>query len=261
MTSPAALITGASSGIGRELARIHCSRGGNAILVARRKEKLEELKDELETSHSISAYVIEMDLAAENGAIDLFKQIKELGIEVDILINNAGFGGHGLFHERDLAWNLKMVDLNIKALVTLTHLFLQDRIERNKGGKILNVGSTAGMVPGPLQATYHATKAFVNSFSQAIANEVADKNITVTVLAPGAVATEFFETADMTEARGPQESMATPQSVAKIGYDAMMNRELIAVNEWKLKFLLRFILPFLPRRMVLNMARQFGEKE
>lgn len=253
-----ALITGASSGIGKEFARIHASRGGNLILTARRKDALEALREELERDHSIQAETIPLDLSTDTGPQELHNEIKRRNLTVDILINNAGFGGHGAFAEQDLQQNLHMVDLNIKSLMSLTHLVLNDMIAQGKG-RILNVGSTAGMIPGPLHATYHASKAFVNSFSQAIASELKDTGITVTALAPGTVATDFFEKADMGGFRSPKQ-MASPQSVARIGYDAMMKGKLFVINDWKLTLLLRYITPFVPRNIILDAARQFSER-
>ncbi|MFT5818607.1 MAG: short-subunit dehydrogenase, partial [Lentimonas sp.] len=162
-----ALITGASSGIGRELAHIHAATGGNLILVARSTQKLNELKIELESKHKIIAAVITKDLTAPNAAQELYDEVKSLNIEVDYLINNAGFGGIGKFLERKLEEDVSMIQLNVVALTQLTHLFSQDFVKR-ASGKVLNVSSTASLIPGPLQATYYATKAFVTSFSNAL---------------------------------------------------------------------------------------------
>lgn len=255
-----ALITGASSGIGKELALIHASNGGGLVLAARREQALQDLKSEIDSRYSVPVELIVVDLSTETGPRELYETVKKRGLEIEILVNNAGVGGHGAFFERDLDSNLKMVDLNVKALMTLTNLFLQD-MNAAGTGKILNVGSTAGMVPGPLNATYHATKAFVNSFSQAIADEMRHSGTTVTVLAPGTVETEFFKTADMADVRGTQEKMATAESVARIGYDAMMRGDLFVVNDWKLNLLLRYVIPFVPRRTVLRRARRFAEKK
>ncbi|WP_244596522.1 SDR family NAD(P)-dependent oxidoreductase [Oricola cellulosilytica] len=215
---------------------------------------------ELRSAHGIVADVAGVDLGQADGANRLFEEVRARGREINYLVNNAGFGGHGFFHEQDLTRNLAMVDLNIKALMMLTSLFLPEMIERGSG-RILNVGSTAGMIPGPLQATYHASKAFVNSFSQALANELEDKGITVTVLAPGPVATEFFDRANMLGVSGIKDNMASAHSVARFGYDAMMSGNLVAINDPKLRFLLRWVTPFLSRSRVLSMARRFSEKE
>ncbi|NEP84786.1 MAG: SDR family NAD(P)-dependent oxidoreductase, partial [Okeania sp. SIO3B3] len=154
-----ALVTGASSGIGSELARLHAAKGGDLVLVARREEALNKLKSELENAHNIKATVIAADLAQPDSAEKIFAATEAASIQIDILINNAGFGGHGKFHERDLAKDQAMMQVNIVSLVNLTHLYLQGMVSRNSG-KILHIASTAGFLPGPLQAVYFATKAF-----------------------------------------------------------------------------------------------------
>jgi uncharacterized protein len=259
MANKLALVTGASAGIGLEIARYHASLGGDLIIVARREDALLNLQRELEDAHKVKVHVFAIDVGTPEGATTLYNAIKSKNLHVDFLINNAGYGLHGLFHEADLQKNLAMVDLNVKSLITLTHHVAKDMVAR-RSGRILHVGSTAGMIPGPFQATYHATKAFVNSFSLSLAEELRDKGITSTVLAPGPVATEFFETANMTGAKGLKGKLPTAASVAKIGYDAMIAGKLVVINDPKLRFLLGWVVPFLPRRMVLKMARDFGEK-
>ena len=192
-----ALITGASNGIGLELARIHAKRGGDLVLVARSQDKLNQLADELRAQHhDIQITVIAQDLAMPHAAQSVFAQTEQLGIQVDILINNAGIGGHGRFFERELAKEQQMIQLNITTLTELTHLYLQGMVAR-RSGKILNVSSTASFMPGPLQAVYYATKAYVTSFSQAVAEEVREFGISVTALCPGAVATDFVAAGDL----------------------------------------------------------------
>lgn len=258
--SNVALITGASSGIGREFARYHASLGGDAIVVARRKEALQSLKIELETKFGVTITVIAQDVGSPAGARALFKAIKEKGLTIDILINNAGFGGHGKFVERSLDDDLDMIDLNVKSLVTLTHLVAADMVAR-KSGKILNVGSTAGMMPGPLQATYFATKAYVNSFSQAIDHEMRADGVTSTVLAPGYVQTEFAATADLEGTGLTKQRGKTAAETAKIGYDAMMRGKLHVVNETMLSIMTNWIIPMAPRRMVMNMIQGMQSKK
>lgn len=254
-----ALITGASSGIGKELARLHASRGGDLVIVARREQALQELKTELESAHPVSVEWIAMDLAQPGAARKLYDEVRSRGIEVEILMNNAGFGGHGKFHQRELEKDSSMIQLNIVALTELTHHFLKEMVER-QSGRILNTASTAGFLPGPLQAVYYATKAFVVSFSQAIAEELRDDNVSVTALCPGPVKTEFVETGDL-EGIEAFEKAPGPASVAKVGYDAMMQGKLIAVNDWKLKFLLFWVVPLLPRKTVLKLSRKTMEKD
>jgi short-subunit dehydrogenase len=253
-----ALITGASAGIGKEFARYHASKGGDLILTARRETSLTELKSELEGKFGVTIHVIALDLAADGGAEELIAEVTKTGTKVDVLINNAGFGGRGLHLDRPLADELSMIDLNVKALVTLAHHF-GGQMVANGGGKILNVGSTAGFMPGPQQAIYFATKAFVNSFSQALNYEMRDKGVSSTVLAPGYVETEFADRADLNGTALTQNG-ATAESVAKFGYDAMMNGELVVVNERRLGFLVNWVIPFLPRKMVLKMTSDMQHK-
>lgn len=256
--SNTALITGASGGIGAELARYHATQKGDLILVARRLDALNDLKSELEAAHNIAVHVIAQDLGEAGGADALVVKVADLGVDVDILINNAGFGGHGRHIDRALADEQAMIDLNIKALVTLTHAFGAQMAARGKG-RILQVGSTAGFMPGPMQAVYFATKAFVNSFSQAIDQELRSKGVTCTVLAPGYVETEFADRADL-GGTDLVKSGATAESVAKHGYDAMMAGKLVTINEKMLNFALNWLTPLAPRRAVLTMVQKMQSK-
>ena len=249
-----ALITGASGGIGRDLARIHAESGGDVVAVARDADALADLKSELESKCGVQVTVVAMDLGKPNAAEQLFAEVADAGLQIDVLINNAGFGGHGLFHQRDWNDDRAMIQLNVVALTGITHYFVQDMVKR-KSGKILNVASTAGFLPGPLQATYYATKAFVVSFSQAIAQELSDSNITVTALCPGPVETGFAKRADAEGVEAFKNS-ASSMDVAKIGYQAMIKGKLIAINDWKLSFLLGWIIPLLPRWTVLKISRK-----
>ena len=230
----AALITGASSGIGRDLANIHAEKGRDVIVVARREHELKELKTELESKYGTQVKVIAKDLIAEGACEEIHDQIKREGINVEYLINNAGFGGHGYFHEQDADYQQRMIDLNIKALTKLTRLFIPWMVERGKG-RILNVASTAGLVPGPLQAVYYATKAYVISLSQAIAGELMDTDVTCTALCPGPVETEFAEEADL-EGTEMFKKAASSRAVAEAGYNGMMDGRLMAYNDKSLQF-------------------------
>lgn len=249
-----ALITGASSGIGKELARIHASKNGDLILVARRSEELELLKKELEEKHAIKVWVFVKDLTSKVAAKEVYEFTKSNQLEVDYLFNNAGFGGHGFFVDRPIAKDLEMIDLNISALVELSHLFLQD-MKKRKAGKILNTASTAGFLPGPLQATYFATKAFVVSFSEALAHELKPHNISVTALCPGPVKTEFEKTAGMTGGN-LFEKAASAKSTAEKGYRAMEKGKVICISDPVLNVLLRYILPFFPKFIISGMVQK-----
>ncbi|WP_371169287.1 SDR family NAD(P)-dependent oxidoreductase [Aliiroseovarius sp. 2305UL8-7] len=254
-----ALITGASSGIGREFARYHAEQGGDMIITARRDNELQALKTELEGKHGVTVHTIALDLGAEGGADALFAKVQELGVPVNILINNAGFGGQGAFLDRDLAADQAMIDLNVKALVALTHHIGRDMV-KNGGGKMLQVSSTAAYMPGPLQATYFATKAFVSSFSQAIDQEMRAHNVTSTALEPGYVATGFADAADLHGTQLVKQKGSTPDKVARFGYDAMMDGKLRVINEAMLGLMLNWIMPYLPRRMVLKMLEKMQTK-
>jgi len=256
--SNTALITGASGGIGRDLARVHAQHGGDLVIVARRKEALETLKAELEQKHGVKVLCLAVDLSEPGAVGRIYDAVKAQGLEIDVLINNAGFGGHGKFHERPWQQDAAMIQLNVTALCEMTHVFVQDMVARQRG-KILNVASTAGFLPGPLQAVYYATKAFVLSFSQAIAQELEEENITVTALCPGAVATGFSGRAGLDDVAAFRNA-ATSESVARVAYDAMQKGKLVAINERTLSFLLNWVVPLLPRRTVLRMSRQTMEK-
>ena len=252
-----ALITGASSGIGREFARYHAKSGGDLIVTARRADALEALKSELEAAHGVKVTVVALDLGAPDGAEQLYAATKDH--KIDILINNAGFGGQGAFTDRDLSADLAMIDLNVKALVSLIHMVAKDMVAQG-GGKILNVSSTAAYMPGPLQATYFATKAYVSSFSQALDSELRDKGVTVTALEPGFVATEFAAAADLEGTGLAAQKGSTPDVVAKIGYDAMLRGQLRVINEGQIRFFLNWVMPWMPRRAVLNMVKKMQTK-
>ena len=202
--------------------------------------------------------VIIADLAQADSAEKIFTATETAEIQIDILINNAGFGGHGKFHERDLAKDQAMMQVNMFSLVNLTHMYSQGMVSRNYG-KILHVASTAGFIPGPLQTVYYASKAFVISFSQAIAQELSDTNVTSTVLCPGAVATGFLAAGDL-DGVSMWDKAASPHSVAKCGYNAMMKGELVKINEASLSFMINWIIPLLPRKTRLEMSQQMIEK-
>jgi short-subunit dehydrogenase len=258
MNPATALITGASSGIGLELARIHASKGGDVILVARSRDKLESIKQEFQTRHGVKVDVIAEDLADPASADRIFAATESLGLTIDVLINNAGFGGHGKFVERDLTAEQAMMQVNMVTLTNLTHHYLNGMVARRRG-RILNVSSTASFMPGPLQAVYYATKAYVTSFTQAIAEEVREYGVTATTLCPGAVATGFVAAGDL-QGVDAWKNAKSAESVARCGYEAMERGELVAFNERKLQIMLDWIVPLLPRKAVLKISRQAMEK-
>jgi short-subunit dehydrogenase len=253
-----ALITGASSGIGKEFAVIHAEKGGDLVVVARRENKLNALKAELEAKHKVKVTVIVKDLTNPNAAQEIYDEVKAAGITIDYLINNAGFGGRGKFHEREWAQDLAMINLNVVALTALTRFFLPDFVARNSG-KILNVSSTAGLVPGPLQAVYYATKAYVNSFSNALAEELHDTLITVTSLMPGATETEFGSVSGMDQTSMFQ-NVASSRSVAEDGYNAMIAGELdVIAGMSAAQRMTMAMAPLMPKRLLLKQIRQMQE--
>lgn len=254
-----ALITGASSGIGREFAKIHASRGGDMVVVARSGDELEALKAELEEKHKVSVVVLVADLTDHAAPQMVFDATTAAGIDIDVLINNAGFGGHGKFVERDLEREKAMIDLNIRALTELAHLYGNDMVKRG-GGKILNIGSVAGFLPGPLQAVYNATKAYVNSFSQALAEELRSSGVTVTVLCPGPTTSGFMAAGDLEGAAAFKMKMAGSREVAESGYQSMLDGKLLDLNETKYKLMMNWLVPLVPRKMMLKISRQTMEK-
>jgi short-subunit dehydrogenase len=246
-----ALITGASSGIGKEFAKIHAEKGGDVVIVARSEDKLKALKAELEANHNVKVTVVAKDLTDPKATQEIYDAVKAANIQVDYLINNAGFGGLGRFDQRDLQTDLNMIQLNISALTALTHHFLQDFVKRNEG-KILNVSSTASLLPGPLQAVYYATKAYVTFFSNAVAEELSGTNVTVTNLMPGATATEFGAVSGM-DKTDLFDKTASARSVAEDGYNAMLKGDLDIISGLtsSQKFMMK-MLPFMSKKSILK---------
>ncbi len=252
------LITGASSGIGLELAKIFAAKGHDLILIARRKEKLDALAEELATAYNIQVEVLTKDLALPHAARDVYDETKTRNLEVDILVNNAGFGGLGKFHEREWEQDYAMIQVNIVALTELSRYFLPDFVARDSG-KILNVSSTASIMPGPLQAVYYATKAYVASFSNAIAEELSNTAVTVTNLMPGATATGFGKRSGM-DKTAIFEKTASARSVAQDGYDGLMAGKLDVISG--LTFSQRFmigLIPIVPKKYLLRQIKKMQE--
>ena len=217
-----ALITGATSGIGYELAKLFAEDKYNLILVSRDKGELEAKASEFRTN-GVDVVTIAKDLFNREESFALYSEVKQLGLRVEVLVNDAGQGVYGEFKDTDIDRELDIIDLNIASLVILTKLFLKDMTIRNSG-KILNLASIASKVPGPWQSVYHGTKAFVLSFTEAIREELKDFDITITALMPGATDTDFFAKADMEESKAVQDkdSLSDPADVAKDGYEALM---------------------------------------
>jgi short-subunit dehydrogenase len=230
-----ALVTGGTSGIGHELAKLLAKDGYNLVIVARNEDELSNVALELSSAYEVDVVTISKDLFDRRNAFDLYHDVKARGIDIEILINDAGQGLYGEFIDTDLSQELKIVDLNIGSLVILTKLFLKDMVAR-KSGRILNLSSIASKMPGPWQSVYHATKAFVQSFTEAIRSELKDSGVTITALLPGATDTDFFNKAGMQESKIVQEEkLYDPADVAQDGYEALMKGEDMIVSGLKNK--------------------------
>jgi hypothetical protein len=249
MSKMKALITGASSGIGYELSKLFAQDGYDLVVVARNKQKLNKLAKEFERRYRIKVEVISKDLSIPSSPKEIFEEIRS----IEVLVNNAGFTTYGPFYETDLQKELEMIQVNLVSLTHLTKLFLREMIKRGHG-KILNIGSTGSFVPCPLTAVYGATKAYVLSFSNALAEELEGTGITVTVLCPGATRTEFFKRAKMEGTRANKWMVMDARRVAEIGYKALMEGKRIVIpgifNNFQI-FLSRFV----PRRRVAKIVK------
>lgn len=252
-----ALITGASFGIGLELARIFAREKYNLVLVARTADKLRQLASELEKAHGTRSLMLAVDLTEPGASAYVFDQTTRADVVVDVLVNNAGFGQYGLFAESDLEECLRQIQLNVATLTHLTRLYLPGMIERKSGG-ILNVASTAAFQAGPLMAVYFATKAYVLHFSEAIANELQGTGVTVTCLCPGATTTEFHKRAHATGMRLLKMGAMDARSVAEDGYRALMAGKPVVISGFK-NWLVAQSVRFSPRRMVTAIARATQE--
>ncbi len=254
-----ALITGASNGIGLELARVHASKGGDLVLVARNKSKLDEIKAELEKQFNVAVYTIGKDLSASNAAQEIYEETNKQTIQIDYLINNAGFGDFGMFAETNWNKELQMINLNITTLTLFTKLYLQDMIKRGSG-KIMNVASTAAFQSGPTMAVYFATKAYVLSFTEAVSNEVSDKGITITALCPGATESGFQSAGGLDESElFKGKKLPTAKQVADYGYKSMIKGKTVAIHGI-MNYIMANSVRFIPRALVLKVSRKMLDK-
>lgn len=230
-----ALITGGTSGIGYELAKLFAQDGYHLVLVSRSQDDLNRVATELQQQYGVTVTCLAKDLFRREAPFEVYEEVKAQGIQIDVLVNNAAQGQYGEFTETDIERELDMIQLNIGAYVVLTKKYLQEMVARNEG-KILNVASVASKLPGPWQAVYHATKAFVLSFSEAVRSEVRETNVTITALMPGATDTDFFNKADMEQSKVVQEGeLADPAGVAKDGYQALMSGDDKVISGFKNK--------------------------
>jgi len=253
-----ALITGATSGIGYEFCRLFAKDKINLFLVSRNSEKLEEIKQNLETEFAISVGYYSADLSVQKNVEAFLQHIEQQNIKVDFLINNAGFGDFGEFIERDIKKFREMIALNINALTELTYFFAA-KMKNNDGGKILNVASIASLCPVPFMAVYGATKAYVLSFSNAIYREFKKSNVRVTALLPGPTDTNFFNAADWINVKMINMAMS-PQAVAKAGYKAMMKGRMQIIAGMQNK-ILGFFQKIIPTNLVLAIAEKMTKNK
>ncbi|MGE0616558.1 MAG: SDR family NAD(P)-dependent oxidoreductase [Bacteriovoracia bacterium] len=253
-----ALITGASSGIGWELAGILAKDGHSLVLVARSEGKLKELAGDLAARYGVGVDVLARDLAKPDMAAQVMADLDQKGIALDILVNNAGFGEFGEFKDTPWEREAEMIQLNITALTQLTKLCLPGMLKR-KQGRIMNVASTAAFQPGPLMSVYYATKAYVLHFSEAIANELKGTGVTVTTLCPGPTISGFQAAANLTQSKLVKgRRLPSSADVAKYGYAAMMRGQGVAIHGAPNKFI-QFAVRFMPRRLTTEAVRKYQE--
>jgi len=229
-----ALITGATSGIGYELAKLFAKDQYNLVIVARNEKELNNCSNEMKQQYGVNVITIAKDLFKRESPFEVYDEVKSRGLKIDVLVNDVGQGQYGEFKDTDINRELDIIQLNIGAYITLTKCFLREMVDR-KEGKILNVASIAGKMPGPYQSVYHGTKAFVQSWSEALRSELKDSGVTVTSLLPGATETDFFNKAQMQNSKIMQEDMSDPADVAKDGYDALMAGKDMIISGMKNK--------------------------
>ncbi|HEY3295164.1 MAG TPA: SDR family oxidoreductase [bacterium] len=252
------LITGATSGIGYELAKLFARDHHDLVLVARNAEKLAQIVRDFEAHYGIRVRVMVRDLAAPSAAREIFEELQRDGLTVDTLVNNAGFGVFGLFAETDLQKNLDLLAVNLTSLTELTGLFLPPMLKAGRG-RILNVASTAGFQPGPLMSVYYASKAYVVSFSEALAEEVKSGGVTVSCLCPGPTETQFQQHAGMERSKLFEHAMIDAATVAEVGYRGMRRGKTLIIPGFRNKLLVQ-VVRFTPRRLIPRVVRSMQEQ-
>ncbi len=254
-----ALITGASSGIGKEMAKLFAKGLIDLVLVARREETLLQLKKELEAQYNITVHVLSEDLSDPKAPERIINYTEQNELFIEYLVNNAGFGLYGFFIDTDWKQEEQMLQVNISALTALTK-FYGKKMAQKQYGRILNVASTAAFQPGPLMSVYYATKHYVLAFSEAIANELKDKQVTVTALCPGPTASEFQSTANAEESKlFKNKKLPSSEEVARYGFKMMMKGKTVAIHGGVNK-LMAISVRFLPRKWVTQIVRIISEK-
>lgn len=251
------LITGASSGIGWELALLFAAADFHVVAVARNETKLRELQLTVKEKYDTDFVYLVQDLIQENAVPTLVQTLDEMSITIDYLINNAGFGLYGEFAHIDIQVELDMIQLNVSVLTHLTKLLLPKMIANKRGG-VMNVASTAAFQPGPLMAVYYATKAYVLSFSEALANELSGTGVNVTAFCPGPTATEFEERANLKKSKLFQKGVMDVQTVAKHGFQAFLQGKTVVIPGWKNR-ILACATRFVPRGLTTKIVRKIQE--
>ena len=247
------LITGASSGIGLVLAKIAIREKQNLVLVARDESRLKEVAKELSNAKLTVEYLA-LDLSKPGAAKKVFEFCEKKKLFIDTLINNAGFGDYGNFASADLQRQLSMIDLNVKTLTELTHLFLPAML-KNNSGKIMNLGSVASFLPGPLMSVYFATKNYVLSFSRALSEELRGSGVTVTCLCPGSTNTGFGKAAHVSDTHSTAHPKTTAREVAEFGWYQMQNGTLVAIYGFENKFTVQ-LSKFIPRNLLTRIVKR-----
>jgi len=253
-----ALITGASAGIGREFAKIFAREGYQLILVARNTQALSELADSLKKEHGISVRTMAKDLSRPETPEEIYEELRDDSLAIDVLVNNAGAGVGGLFKDTDLSAELSTIQLNLASLTHLTKLFLRDMLKR-RSGKILNVSSTAAFQPGPTMAVYYATKAYVLSFSEALAEELRGTGVTVTCLCPGPTETGFQTRAGISGIRLLKFRTMDASTVARQGYEAFIKGKTLVIPGI-FNRLFAFSVRLIPRRLITWAVRWLHQR-
>lgn len=248
-----AIITGASGGIGYEIALLFAKQKIDILIVARNKQKLNDIKWAIEQQFKITVYCVATDLSISDGFVDIDNCVKSNNLSVTYLVNNAGFGDYGFFTERSMEKYSEMLGLNVISLTELTYYYAKQMIKNGKG-KILNVASTAGIQPDPYFAVYGASKAYVISLTEAIHKEFEKSGVTATVLSPGATKTEFMERADMNDAKLYESGVMTAKEVAEVGFEGMMKGKLHVIPGFKNRILAFFSSITPSSKLRLNMA-------
>jgi short-subunit dehydrogenase len=253
-----ALVTGASGGIGEELARLFAADGHSLVLVARSRDKLERLASELKEKHRVAARVLPADLSRAESPREIFEELGGAGVSIDALVNNAGFGSYGPFAETDLKQELEMLQVNVVALTHLTKLFLPAMLARRRG-YVMNVASTAAFQPGPLMAVYYASKAYVLSLSEALSNECGGTGVRVSALCPGPTETGFVAAAGMGDSKLFDRAVMDARTVAAAGYRGLLAGKPVVIPGLRNNLLARSI-GFFPRGLVTKVVRGIQEK-